>query len=382
MNKNKIIIKVLFWLTVIFFMTLFASLFIELGSIFEIIGFFSFNILLLLAIVYFKFIKKDKIQNMGLFKKNISTPAYDFKTREPDETAPNIESLPEYHKIKDFIARYKTVTLEELIYSFSDIDSNLRIDVVAALINNGIVSQEGYVLSYYQNTTPDLSYIDSLTTRGLEFEEFTVRLLSRNGFTNVRKTQGSGDYGIDVLAEKEGITYAIQCKCYSDKVGNKAVQEAYSGKSFYNCMVAAVLTNNYFTKAAEETAKANNVLLWDRNKLKDFLKAYNDNNSKPDEKSKELFTSKLKEISYVVIETMNSNGIGCSVKDIFTDSKGVLYVLYCSDTITESVISSIADAISSPNAYLCESADPDIKKLYFDYPESMKILCNNYMGIK
>lgn len=69
MNKNKIIIKVLFWLTVIFFMTIFASLFIELGSIFEIIGFFSFNILLLLAIVYFKFIKKDKIKNMGLFKK-------------------------------------------------------------------------------------------------------------------------------------------------------------------------------------------------------------------------------------------------------------------------------------------------------------------------
>ncbi len=288
MNKNKIIIKVLFWLTVVFFITIFASLFIELGSIFEIIGFFSFNILLLLAIVYFKFIKKDKIQNMGLFKKNISTPAYDFKTREPDETAPNIEHRPEYNEIKDFIARYKTVTLEELIYNFPNVDSKLRINVVVALINNGIISKEGYVLSYFQSTTPNLSYIDSLTTRGLEFEEFTVKLLSKNGFINVRKTQGSGDYGIDVLAEKEGVTYAIQCKCYSDKVGNKAVQEAYSGKSFYNCMVAAVLTNNYFTKAAEETAKANNVLLWDRNKLDEFLKVFNCNNSKSDKKQNEL----------------------------------------------------------------------------------------------
>lgn len=164
----------------------------------------------------------------------------------------------------------------------------MRIDVVVALINNGIISKEGYVLSYFQSTTPNLSYIDSLTTRGLEFEEFTVKLLSKNGFINVRKTQGSGDYGIDVLAEKEGVTYAIQCKCYSDKVGNKAVQEAYSGKSFYNCMVAAVLTNNYFTKAAEETAKANNVLLWDRNKLDEFLKVFNCNNSKSDKKQNEL----------------------------------------------------------------------------------------------
>lgn len=322
---------------------------------------------------------------MGLFnkiKKLITTPAYDFKPEDPDESITNIEHCPEYDEIKHFIERYGTVTVEELLYSFPDVEKDILVRSVSMLMFRGFVNKEGQTLSYLKSTTPDLSYIDSLTTRGLEFEEFTVRLLSKNGFINVRKTQGSGDYGIDVLAEKEGVTYAIQCKCYSDKVGNKAVQEAYSGKSFYNCMVAAVLTNNYFTKAAEETAKANNVLLWDRNKLKDFLKAYNDNNSKPDEKAKELFASKLKEISYVVIETMNSNGIGCSVKDIFTDSKGVLYVLYCSDTITESVISSIADAISSPNAYLCESADPDIKKLYFDYPESMKILCNNYMGIK
>ncbi len=35
-----------------------------------------------------------------------------------------------------------------------------------------------------------------------------------------------------MLAEKDDITYAIQCKCYSDNVGNAAVQQAHTGKSF------------------------------------------------------------------------------------------------------------------------------------------------------
>lgn len=73
--------------------------------------------------------------------------------------------------------------------------------------------------------------------------------------------------GIDVLAEKDGVTYAIQCKCYSDNVGNHAVQEAHSGASYYGRMVAAVMTNRYFTAAAKETAARIHVLLWDRDKL-------------------------------------------------------------------------------------------------------------------
>lgn len=35
--------------------------------------------------------------------------------------------------------------------------------------------------------------------------------------------------------------------------------------------VAVVLSNNYFTKSAKELAKKNNVLLWDRDKLKDMI---------------------------------------------------------------------------------------------------------------
>lgn len=58
---------------------------------------------------------------------------------------------------------------------------------------------------------------------GHQFENYCASLLLKNGFSKAEVTKASGDFGIDVLGEKDGVTYAIQCKCYSDKVGNHAV---------------------------------------------------------------------------------------------------------------------------------------------------------------
>lgn len=109
------------------------------------------------------------------------------------------------------------------------------------------------------------------TMEGHDFEYYCADLLKNNGFYNVSVTQGSGDQGIDVLAEKGGVKYGIQCKCYSKDIGNKAVQEAFAGKTFYHCHVAVVLTNRFFTKSAQELAAVNQVLLWDRNQLEKFV---------------------------------------------------------------------------------------------------------------
>ena len=108
---------------------------------------------------------------------------------------------------------------------------------------------------------------------GHTFEHYCADLLSKNGFDEVEVTKGSGDQGIDIVAYKDGVKYGIQCKCYSSDIGNHAVQEAFAGKSFYNCHVAAVLTNRHFTKGAKDLAATNNVLLWDREKLEEFIKS-------------------------------------------------------------------------------------------------------------
>lgn len=102
---------------------------------------------------------------------------------------------------------------------------------------------------------------------GIEFEKFCAELLIKNGFIKVETTSGSGDYGVDILTEKDGVSYAIQCKRYSTNIGNTAVQEIYSGKEFYKRHIGVVLTNQYFTPAAKETAECTGILLWDRNYL-------------------------------------------------------------------------------------------------------------------
>ena len=106
---------------------------------------------------------------------------------------------------------------------------------------------------------------------GRDFEYYCAELLKEQGFIDVEVTRGSGDFGVDILAEKEGVTYAIQCKCYHEPVGVKAVQEVYAGRDFYDRMVGAVLTNQYFTAPAVEAAKKLKILLWDRGYLEAML---------------------------------------------------------------------------------------------------------------
>lgn len=123
--------------------------------------------------------------------------------------------------------------------------------------------------------TENIISADYDNMEGHQFEHFCADILKKNGFENVEVTRGSGDQGIDILATKDGIKYGIQCKCYSSDIGNKAVQEAFSGKTFYHCHVASVLTNRHFTASAKELAESNGVLLWDRDYLNKLIENAN-----------------------------------------------------------------------------------------------------------
>jgi len=106
---------------------------------------------------------------------------------------------------------------------------------------------------------------------GRDFEFFCADLLEKRGFLEVEVTKGSGDNGVDILAEKDGVTYAIQCKRYEEPVGVKAVQEAYAGRDYYDRMVGVVMANQYFTKNAVDMAKKLKIMLWDRGYLEEML---------------------------------------------------------------------------------------------------------------
>lgn len=103
---------------------------------------------------------------------------------------------------------------------------------------------------------------------GFAFEEYVANLMQKNGFHNVEVTKKTGDYGADVIAQKDEIKYVVQCKYYKSLVGIEAVQQIYSAKKYYRAHVAIVATNSVFTKAAKTLASQLNVVLWDCDAIK------------------------------------------------------------------------------------------------------------------
>lgn len=162
-----------------------------------------------------------------------------------------------------------------IIIAFSKFNKkNIQLMMLEDLFDVHNTYSSNYLVSDGKNDNHEIDVIDDIDNdmNGFDFEKYTSKLLKANGFTKVEVTQCSNDFGVDVIAYKDEIKYAIQCKKYSSAVGIKAVQEVIGSKAMNDCHVAVVITNNTFTKSAKELAEKNNVLLWGRDKLVELIK--------------------------------------------------------------------------------------------------------------
>lgn len=155
------------------------------------------------------------------------------------------------------------LTVEKKIKPTSTL-TQAEIDIILQDEENWRREQRGLSSVEYE-----LQKIDKMD--GHAFEHWCADILKKSDFSAVEVTQGSNDQGVDVLAEKDGIKYAIQCKCYTSDLGNTPIQEVNTGKSIYHCHVGVVMTNRHFTAGAKKAAEATGVLLWDREKLIEIL---------------------------------------------------------------------------------------------------------------
>ncbi len=133
---------------------------------------------------------------------------------------------------------------------------------------NSLMSYEKRLLQPMDKVTYSINDVDFMN--GSDFEHFVALLFTRMGYVTT-VTKGSGDQGIDVLAEKNSVKIGVQAKCYSGSVSNSAIQEVVAGAQHYGCDKSMVVTNNIFSKSAIELAQSNNVILWDRTILKDKI---------------------------------------------------------------------------------------------------------------
>jgi len=165
------------------------------------------------------------------------------------------------------IIYFKMVKKEDLVSYFKEYQT---LDTLTKTISDLQNKQDLLYNDYSEEDKITIDDVDLMS--GVEFEAFVKGILEKMGY-KCRLTKTTGDQGIDILAEKDKIKIAIQTKCYSAKVGNHAIMEAFAGMKHYNATKCMVITNNYFTKSAIELAKSNNVVLWNRDTLID--KMYN-----------------------------------------------------------------------------------------------------------
>jgi len=110
--------------------------------------------------------------------------------------------------------------------------------------------------------------IDKMT--GTEFEEFLLAHFKFLGYQG-HLTPVTADYGADLVLKKDGIKTVVQAKRHKQKVGLEAVQQILGAMGHYKANKAIVITNNYCSENAYVLAASNNVEIWNRDVLQDFI---------------------------------------------------------------------------------------------------------------
>lgn len=158
---------------------------------------------------------------------------------------------------------------------------------------------------------------------GHQFEYACADILKANGYKHVKVTRGSGDFGVDVIAEKDKVRYAIQCKRYNHKLDNTPIQEVVGGLAYYQCDKGAVMTNQYFTEPAKQLAQVNDIELLDRDTLSHMV----DKTEKSFDDKLNLFRSYLTSSSTMLVAYLEKCGIYSRIEDINTDTKTLSFTL-------------------------------------------------------
>ena len=106
----------------------------------------------------------------------------------------------------------------------------------------------------------------------LDYEAYCAMQLQKAGW-DTRTTVATGDQGADVIAVQSRKMLVVQCKLYSSSVGNDAVQQVISAKLFQSAQIAAVVSNQPYTRSAKQLASSSHVYLLHHEELASFRPA-------------------------------------------------------------------------------------------------------------
>jgi HJR/Mrr/RecB family endonuclease len=108
-----------------------------------------------------------------------------------------------------------------------------------------------------------------------QFEKFIAELFEKMGYITT-VTPGSGDFGVDVIAKKDGQITVIQVKKYAHgtHVTPEDVQRTLGSMWKYKAEKAVVVTTSDFTTRAMDVQNGAPIELWNKKVLHDMVRKY------------------------------------------------------------------------------------------------------------
>lgn len=156
-------------------------------------------------------------------------------------------------------------------------DKSLIYIIIVALIVYIIVKLIPSLINYIKslrvrNNFKKANIKDIDKMNGLDFEFYLSVLFKELGY-KVVVTNGSHDFGADLILKKNNHKIVVQAKRYGYKknVSIGAIQEVFASQRYHKADESWVITNSYFTKSAIKLAKPCNVVLKDRYALTKWI---------------------------------------------------------------------------------------------------------------
>jgi HJR/Mrr/RecB family endonuclease len=99
-----------------------------------------------------------------------------------------------------------------------------------------------------------------------DFEEFVAKLLERLGYSDIRLTSHTQDYGADIVcADREEQSTIVEVKRYDvgNKIGNRRIRDLIGALDYYSAEHAIfVTTSDYTPEARKQAESSESIELW------------------------------------------------------------------------------------------------------------------------
>ncbi|MEQ8175073.1 MAG: restriction endonuclease [Syntrophomonadaceae bacterium] len=103
-----------------------------------------------------------------------------------------------------------------------------------------------------------------------EFERFIISLFFKMGYKTT-STRMAGEFGVNLIASKNGNKIGIQAKCNVSNITQEEIQLLRGGLNQYQLGQGLAITNMYFTAGAVRLADTSGIVLWNRDVLRDKI---------------------------------------------------------------------------------------------------------------